>query len=304
MRVHITAGLPASGKTTRAMELLADAKGGIRRVNLDSIRAMLDGPAAHDVWSHRHEGAAQEVQAAAVRACLTQGFDVIVDNTHLGARSLAQVRAVFSEFDDLTFAVHDFTDVPLEECLRRDALRDNPVGEEAIRRLDKRRQDAAKGGWKLTPAWLADRFVPTPYVADPTLPRAVLVDIDGTLAINVSRGVYDFERCGEDSLNDSVADVVSMYAANGHRIVLLSGRGAEYRPQTEAWLGAHAVPYDELHMRPVGDTRRDDVVKAELFDAHVRDRFAVSHSLDDRDRVVSLWRRMGLPCWQVAPGNF
>jgi predicted kinase len=303
-RVHVTTGLPASGKTTRAMELLADAKGSIRRVNLDSIRAMLDGPAAHDVWSHRHEGVAQEMQTAAVRACLAQGFDVIVDNTNLGARSLAPLKAVFSEFDDLTFAVHDFTDVPVEECIRRDAERENPVGEEAIQRLAKRHAGATKGGWKLTPAWLADRFVPTPYVADPSLPRAVLVDIDGTLALKGNRGVYDFEHCGRDHLNIPVARTVRLHRNAGDRIILLSGRGAEYRPQTLAWLADHEVWFDELHMRPENDQRRDDIVKAELFDAHVRDRFNVRMSLDDRTRVVNLWRRMGLPCWQVAPGDF
>jgi predicted kinase len=286
------------------MELLADAKGSIRRVNLDSIRTMLDGPAAHDVWSHRHEGVAQDMQTAAVRACLAKGFDVIVDNTNLGPRSLAPLKVVFSEFDDLTFAVHDFTDVPVEECIRRDAGRENPVGEEAIQRLHKRHQGAAKGGWKLTPAWLADRFVPTPYVADPSLPRAVLVDIDGTLALMRGRGPYEFERCTEDAPNEPVLDTVRVLYRSGRQIVLLSGRGEEYRSQTRAWLAEHAVPYSELYMRPAGDTRRDDIVKAELFDTHVRYRYAVSHSLDDRDRVVQLWRRMGLPCWQVAPGNF
>jgi predicted kinase len=286
------------------MELLADAKGSIRRVNLDSIRAMLDGPAAHDVWSHRHEGVAQEMQTAAVRACLAQGFDVIVDNTNLGARSLAPLKAVFSEFDDLTFAVHDFTDVPVEECIRRDAERENPVGEEAIQRLAKRHAGATKGGWKLTPAWLADRFVATPYTPDVALPHAILCDIDGTLALNVSRGPYDFERCGEDLLNAPVFDTVGVHHRAGWSIVLLSGRGEEYRPQTEAWLDSYGVDYDELWMRPAGDVRRDDIVKAELFDAHIRNRFNVRVSLDDRDRVVSLWRRMGLPCWQVAPGNF
>jgi hypothetical protein len=64
------------------------------------------------------------------------------------------------------------------------------------------------------------------------------------------------------------------------------------------------VPYDELWMRPAGDTRRDDIVKAELFDAHLRHRYNVRVSLDDRDRVVALWRRMGLPTWQVNYGNF
>jgi hypothetical protein len=66
----------------------------------------------------------------------------------------------------------------------------------------------------------------------------------------------------------------------------------------------HEVPYDELWMRAAGDGRRDDVVKAELFDRHVRHRFAVRVSLDDRDRVVAVWRRMGLPTWQVNYGNF
>ena len=57
-------------------------------------------------------------------------------------------------------------------------------------------------------------------------------------------------------------------------------------------------------MRAAKDTRGDDVVKAELFDAHIRRRFHVRVVLDDRDRVVALWRRLGLPCWQVDYGDF
>ena len=59
-----------------------------------------------------------------------------------------------------------------------------------------------------------------------------------------------------------------------------------------------------LWMRAAKDTRGDDVVKAELFDAHIRRRFHVRVVLDDRDRVVALWRRLGLPCWQVDYGDF
>ncbi len=98
--------------------------------------------------------------------------------------------------------------------------------------------------------------------------------------------------------------LVSFRLANDDSVILLSGRGEEYREETEAWLAHHAVPYDELWMRPAGDTRRDDIVKAELFDAHLRHRYNVRLSLDDRDRVVALWRRMGLPTWQVNYGNF
>ena len=44
-------------------------------------------------------------------------------------------------------------------------------------------------------------------------------------------------------------------------------------------------------------------MKNELFDAHVRHRFAVRVVLDDRSRVVALWRRLGLTCWQVDYGK-
>jgi predicted kinase len=300
--VHFTTGLPAAGKTTYAMELLTQSKGSLRRVNLDDIRTMLDS--ANGVWTHKHEATAQAVQEAAVRSALSGGFDVIVDNTHLTPRMPGRLKSVFSEFEDLAFVVHDFTDVDVEECIIRDGGRAKQVGEEAIRKLYQRHRSATKSGWRLTADWLGDRFVPTPYVADTTLPAAILCDIDGTLAHAVGRGPYDFERCGEDQLDDRVAAVVNLYAEAGMRIILLSGRGEEFRPQTEEWLGENDVDWHELHMRPVKDTRRDDIVKAELFDQHIRGRFNVRLSLDDRDRVVRLWRRMGLPCWQVAPGNF
>jgi hypothetical protein len=302
--VHLTTGLPASGKTTRAMELLADAKGSLRRVSLDNVRAMLDAPAAHQVWTHRHEAATQGGQAQAVRACLTQGFDVVVDNTHLAARSLVTLRSVLSDFDELSFVVHDFTDVSVEECIRRDALREDPVGELRIRDMAMRHRSARRSGWQLTPAWLADRFVPVPYVPDTSLPRAVIVDIDGTLALTGARNPFDFTRCDRDTLNEPVAEAAAMFSAAGHQVILLSGRGEEYRAQTEAWLTKHAVVHDELWMRHAGDSRRDDIVKHELFDAHIRHRFHVRVSLDDRSRVVALWRRMGIACWQVNYGDF
>lgn len=301
--IHFTTGLPASGKTTYATELLRQSNGSMRRINLDDIRAMLDDHGDGRTWTHRHEGTAQAIQEAAVRAAVKDGFDVVVDNTHLTPRMPGRIKAVLAEFDDLTFMVHDFTDVPLAECLLRDAARPKPVGEEAIRRLHARHVSATKGGWRLTPEWLADRVQVAPYEPIYGLPSAIMCDIDGTLALHNGRGPYDFERCGEDKPNRPVVRALRAFAAT-EKIVLLSGRSEDYRTLTEDWLARHRVPYSELWMRPAGDRRRDDVVKAELFDAHVRDRFHVRVSLDDRDRVVQLWRRMQIPTWQVAPGDF
>ncbi|CAM5242183.1 hypothetical protein GCM10010329_44620 [Streptomyces spiroverticillatus] len=309
--VHVMTGLPASGKTTAARVLQAEADGGMRRVNLDDLRAMLDLPAKRErdespegrARSWAREQTVLAVQDEAIRAAVHGGFDVVVDNTHLTPHIPKRLKAAVA--GQATFVVHDFTDVPVEECVRRDAARANPVGEDIIRILADKHAKATKGGWRLTDAWFNDQVEVTPYVADPALPSAVMCDIDGTLALTGDRGPYDFTRCGLDILNPSVRDALLAFRqTHGDTLVLLSGRGEEFREQTEEWLKANDVPYDELWMRPAKDQRRDDVVKAELFDAHVRERFAVRVSLDDRDRVVELWRRMGLPTWQVNYGKF
>ncbi|WP_234379859.1 AAA family ATPase [Streptomyces caniscabiei] len=303
--VHVMTGLPASGKTTAARRLQAESGGRMRRVNLDDLRQMLDIPLPEGAErrSYAHEQTVLAIQDAAVRAAVDGGFDVVVDNTHMTPHIPKRLKAAVAGL--ATFVVHDFTDVPVEECLRRDATRERPVGEEIIRILADKHAKSRRGGWRLTAEWLNDEPAVEPYTADPALPSAVMCDIDGTLALRGDRGAYDFTRCEEDLLNVSVRGALhSFRSADGDVVVLLSGRGEEHRGQTEAWLRAHEVPYDELWMRAAGDQRRDDVVKAELFDRHVRHRFAVRVSLDDRDRVVAVWRRMGLPTWQVNYGNF
>ncbi|MER7107213.1 phosphatase domain-containing protein [Streptomyces sp. NPDC000229] len=302
--VHVMTGLPASGKTTEARRLQAESCGRMRRVNLDDLRTMLDIPSPEgERNSYAHEQTVLAIQDAAVRAAVDDGFDVVVDNTHLTPHIPKRLKAAVHGL--ATFVVHDFTGVPVEECIRRDGERERSVGEDIIRILADKHLKARKGGWQLTDAWLNDQPPVEPYAADPALPSAVMCDIDGTLALRGDRGPYDFTRCDEDLLNVSVRQALDSFRrADDDVIVLLSGRGEEHREKTEEWLRRHRVPYDELWMRAAGDQRRDDVVKAELFDRHVRHRFAVRVSLDDRDRVVAVWRRMGLPTWQVNYGAF
>ncbi|MEU0937644.1 AAA family ATPase [Embleya sp. NPDC005971] len=291
--VHLTTGLPASGKTTLARTL-----DGLR-FNLDDYRAMMG--ITGGAWTRDVEKHAVAAMIASAGAALAAGEDVILDNTHLTPYLPTRYK---NTFHTAAFVVHDL-DVPLVDCIRRDAEREAPVGEYVIRRLYAAHIKATRNGWRLTDEWMNDHVVPAPYIRDDRLPTAVMCDIDGTLALNEgNRGPYDFSRCGEDALNKAVADELALHDRANHIVVLLSGRGSEYRPETVAWLAAHGVAYDELWMRPVGDTRRDDIVKAELFDKHVRNRFAVRFTLDDRDRVVALWRRMGIPTWQVNYGSF
>lgn len=301
--IHLTQGLPASGKTTAALELVRTSSGRVRRVNLDSLRLMFDDNDGSVRHGRGHEDVVLAAQDAAILAAIDAGFDVVVDNTHLVPRLPNRYKRLLAS-RDVEFAVIDCTQVSVEECVRRDAARSGSVGEQLIRSMHERMLSARKSGWKLTADWMNDRPVIKPYAPTGMLPKAVLCDIDGTLAHHVSRGPYEIEKCETDLLDEEVARVLALCDRADDYVVLLSGRQSEFREHTERWLKANGVVYDELWMRAEGDRRPDDIVKAELFDAHVRDRYDVRFVLDDRDRVVALWRRMGLKCWQVAYGNF
>ncbi|MFI7573631.1 AAA family ATPase [Micromonospora sp. NPDC049497] len=296
-RLIATRGLPASGKTTFARTLQPS----VVRVNRDDLRRMLHG---ERLFTQRAEWHVTLVQRAQVETLLRAGADVCVDDTNLRSRTLRDWADLAAQHG-AEFEVHDFTDVPLEECLRRDAARAEAdrVGEAAIRRLHER--------------YLEGRALPLPVPTARTgrparvhppsdePPEIVLVDIDGTVALNVSRSPYDMTRVGEDEPNPAVIAAVRAMHAAGYGVVFCSGRDASARAATEAWLDRHVkVPYLALHLRAVGDSRKDSVVKREIYEREVADRYRVVGVFDDRMQVVRMWRELGLTVFQVADGDF
>ncbi|MBG0818751.1 AAA family ATPase [Planomonospora sp. ID82291] len=296
----ITRGLSASGKTTWAKEWVAQDPGLRARVNRDTLRLMIhDGTFIKGVTEQQIIAA----RDATITVLLKQGADVVCDDTNLSqrtARDLARLAARAGA----GFDVHDLTHVPLQECLRRDALRSNPVGEQVIR--DQHRRFLA--GKTLPLPWpdeTQDATLVRPYTPPPGGRRAVLADMDGTLALMTGRSPYDASRVHEDVPNVPVVAAVRAAYAAGAEIVVMSARSDVCRQATVAWLEEHlGVPFQGPFMRREGDRRPDATVKAEMFDEHVRDVFDVLYVLDDRDRVVAAWRRMGLTVFQVAPGDF
>lgn len=144
-----------------------------------------------------------------------------------------------------------------------------------------------------------------PYVPFPGTPSAILVDIDGTVALRQDRGPYDMTRVGEDLPNEPVLVAVRAMHAAGHIVIFCSGRTEEARMQTEMWLAAnYRGPIEALFMRADGDNRADWLVKAEIFDREIRDSYHVTCVFDDRTTVVSMWRSLGLTVFQVADGDF
>ena len=139
----------------------------------------------------------------------------------------------------------------------------------------------------------------------------IICDLDGTLADIehrrhfITNGRRDwpgfFAACPDDTPISPVVETVKTLAAAGHRVEIWSGRSDEVREKTEAWLKAAGLGGLPLTMRRHGDHTPDDQLKESWLLAEATPPDLV---FDDRNKVVAMWRRHGIVCAQVAPGDF
>lgn len=154
-----------------------------------------------------------------------------------------------------------------------------------------------------------------------------IFDLDDTLAITTHRqhiigggangrdkknwSAY-FEKCEEDSPNEPVIKTLKQLRSSGAEVWIWSGRMNTVRAQTVRWLVAHAGfvgaeldPSALLRMREADDWTADHALKQQwLEELMPEDRARLVAVFDDRDRVVDMYRRRGVPCFQVNYGKF
>lgn len=135
--------------------------------------------------------------------------------------------------------------------------------------------------------------------------KAITCDIDGTLAHMQDRSPYDWDKVGDDVVDKTIKEILrTFYSTSEYAIILISGRNDVCRQITERWLSKNYIFYDALYMRNHNDCRPDEVIKKEIYDKHIKDKYDVEFVLDDRNKVVKMWRGIGLKCLQVAEGDF
>ena len=294
-KIVVTRGLPASGKTTWAKAWVLKDPLRRARVSRDDIRRALF---VVPTYEKDQEELVTTTERQMVRDLATAGRSVVVDATHLRPAYVRQWRKLAGSLG-LELEIEEFP-IELDEAVKRDHDREDGVGKEVIQRM----YDKYTSKGRFLPIQDDEPPVPELYVPRPGTPPAIIVDIDGTLALNTGgRSPYDYSRVHEDTLNEPVATVVQVLR-HTHTVIIMSGRDGECYEQTEAWLASHYIKYDALLMRETSDKRKDSIVKRELFDEYVRDRWNVELVLDDRNQVVDMWRSLGLTCFQVAPGDF
>lgn len=144
----------------------------------------------------------------------------------------------------------------------------------------------------------------------------VLFDLDGTLALIDHRRHFVekpdkvdadwrafYAACVDDVPN---LPVVAAFHAIGihHERWIVSGRSDEVKAETEAWLFKNGIQPERLLMRSAGDHQPDVKLKrAWILDGTIPS-VDVLCVYDDRASVVAMWREEGIPCFQVADGDF
>ena len=303
VKIIFCKGLPASGKSTWASQYCKDNINFIR-LNKDDLREELQELNKQDTWNRDFEKLILDTQREKGISLLKSGKSIIIDDTnfsniHWGYwNNIAEKMGISIELK--------YFDTPVDECVDRDKHREKSVGEDVIRSMYKKyvKHNISK---------IDSRFI---IKQDKSLPKCIIVDIDGTLALINGRNPYDDTLIHTDKPNKYIVDIVNRFkklydyewvSSNGrinNRIILMSGRMDKCRNQTEKWLKDNIIPYDILYMRKTDDFRQDSIVKKELYEEHIKGKYYVEAVFDDRDQVVKMWRDEGLLCCQVYYGNF
>lgn len=153
-----------------------------------------------------------------------------------------------------------------------------------------------------------------PYQFDPEEVKLLLCDIDGTVAdlshrrhfvANQPKNWKAFNATLhlDKPIND-IIDIVNKVFWAGGKVVMCSGREEVYKAITKDWLWHNGVLFHDIYMRAEKDFRDDGQVKRELLYQIRKDYGEPDLVLDDRDRVVKMWREEGVRCVQVAEGDF
>lgn len=290
-------GIQASGKTTWAKGEMKRYPGKYKRINRDILREMLD----NNEFSLENEDFITGLRDTIIERALMRSFDVILDEQNFYKSNWGSMCDIAKRVGNVR-VMEKYFSIDLKTALKRNKNRPEPVIESAVinnyhkhiknKRIEERDE-------------FFEKSIPIYKEEDNSKLKAIIVDIDGTLALNTNRDYYDLSRVLEDTPNIPICNLVRLFYKNNYKIIAVSGRENISIEDTKIWLHANDIPFFAVFMREKGDNRKDAIIKEEIYLTHIKSEFDVRYVLDDRTQVVNdCWRKLNLCCLQVAPGDF
>lgn len=269
----------------------------------DSIRE-----ACGEYWVPSRENYISDIEGGAVIAALEHDMIPIIDATNLNPKTIEKWKAIAEEYN----AEVEWIEVvePYKVALQRDSNPDRkrPVGKKVLRNFYT----------KYYPHLIAPMSDDRKMIEFTGKKKAIIVDIDGTVALRNNRSPFDYEKAYEDRVDHRMAHLLkNLINETEYEVFFVTGREdiGDCRKITTAWINDNIYPKQghdgflpadnwRLLMRKEGDHRPDDVTKGEIYMNCIEPWYDVVCVFEDRNRVVKMWRDLGLLVAQVYDGDF
>lgn len=297
LKILVLQGVPASGKSTFARSLVLRDKSYVI-VSRDAIRE-----ARGDYWIPEHEDYISDIEEFEIRSAIKHGLNPIIDATNLNPKTIAKWKNLAEELNvNIEFKMFE---IDFATALERDSKRERSVGKKVLERFFRNYFPD-----QLKAYYTDDRLKGPFYLYNDEKEDCIIADLDGTVCLHDGRNPYDLTRVSEDIPNYPLVQFLKELICNKH-IIFLSGREGtdQCRQDTINWLTENICSPDfgykwELLMRDKNNFEPDEVIKERIFHKEIDPKYNVIAVFDDRDKVVKMWRSLGLLCNQVYWGNF
>lgn len=304
IKIILTKGAPASGKSTWSKKEVAKDPLKYLHLNNDDLRASFNG----SVFSVDYEKLITDSRNFLIREGLKRNLNIIIDNVNANNRHWETVCKLAQESNKDVQVLEKHFYSELEELLERNAKREGAarVPDEVVKKWFKELGGKQFNTYRPRTEIFHRRTVVEdrnmkPMVQDENLPRAVIFDNDGTISlIHSGRSPYDASTCHLDAPHLHVIECMKLYYNAGYKILFVSGREDKDRAPTEIFYQQHfpEVKY-ELYMRKTGDMRKDVIIKEEIFNESIKNKYFVAGWFDDRLQVSKWIYESGLPLFRV-----
>lgn len=301
-KIILTQGIQGSGKSTFAKKWVEEDPVHRVRWNNDDCRRMC-GP--YSVLER--ESFITSTRHSFIHKAMIDKKDIVIDDMNLNTRTTEYYEKIVKAYNDqntdkYVLEYKQFFNISVDECILRDSMRPNPIGEKIIKSTYRKYRD-----------YIINQSVNNMYANlvpnNPKLENAIICDIDATLSLNLKGRPFYGEGCAEgiadDIVIEPIANILRTMSKN-NKILIVTGREGtpEIIEATKNWLINNNIHYDSIYLRPVKDYSPGAECKKEIYNNYIKGKYNVSFVLEDNKKCVNMWRSEGLICLQPNDGNF